>query len=141
MAINMLVRGNLFEMFLLHKLYKIDTSDPRDDGKGPEPSIRRFKTRKPFFLPKKFCHCLRSKKEKQLFEKGLERTLRELEIDHFIRTQKYVKLMMSTLFTSVERHLLRHQKTFMLNSQSSEAPESSDDRRSDECFELLDQGK
>ena len=83
--IKTLVRGNLFEMFILHKLYKMDTKDLTGD-KDPEPNIHSLKTRNPFFLPKKFCHCLRSKKEKHLLSKGLERTLKELEIDHFIRT-------------------------------------------------------
>ena len=48
--------------------------------------IQRIAARKPFSLEKKFFACLRSKREKRISEQGLDRALKELEVDRFIRT-------------------------------------------------------
>ena len=46
----------------------------------------------------------------------MERTLKELEVDRFIRTQKKVRVALNVLFTKLERLLIRNQKCFVLNS-------------------------
>ena len=73
-----------------------------------------------FSIKTKFCHLIRSRKEKRMLEKGLGRMHLELEVDHFIRTQMQVRIALKTLFTKLERFLLRNQKVFVLNSSSSD---------------------
>ena len=67
-----------------------------------------------------------------MIEKGMNRIDNELEVDHFIRTQKQVRIAMKALFTKTERFLLRNHHSFVLNSSSSE--ENSPQNSSDEYY-------
>ena len=47
-------------------------------------------------------------------EKAEGRINRELDIVNFIKSQKYLQVIMKTLFTKLERHLICHNKALIL---------------------------
>ena len=73
-------------------------------------------------------------------EKGLGKALKYLEVDHFIRQQMLFEAALKTLFTKVERFLLRNDQVFVLHLKNTTniSSESSD---SDLQIEDLNKGK
>ena len=57
--------------------------------------------------------------------KGISRAHHELEISHFIKYQKFMRTMMRTLFSDMERFLIRNQYSTVLDSSSESAGASS----------------
>ena len=67
--------GNLLEKFLLERVFKGSAADSvKDKAKTQESetieNLHNVASRKNFSLEKRFCHCLRSKREKQIIDKG-----------------------------------------------------------------------
>ena len=86
MAFYTLIMGNPLSAFLVNALFKrgreiiVEKDHPSD--------FDRIKSRaKYYILP---CTYFRSRKEKRVLAKGIERTNQLLEIDNFIRTQMKV---------------------------------------------------
>ena len=79
------VRGDQLEAFLLSTVYKKDAKRSRESVQTDSTAIARTLNRKPFTMSQKIFHCLRTKKEKRIIEKGVERINKELEIDYLIR--------------------------------------------------------
>ena len=70
--------------------------------------IRAIAKRQPFRMQSKFCYCLRGRKEKRILERGIDVPLKELQIDHFIKMRNQISVVLRTLFTKLERYLLRN---------------------------------
>ena len=67
--------------------------------------------------------------------KGIERADHELEISHFIKYQKFMRTMMRTLFSDVERFLIRNQyNTILDSSEENEVVTSSGSEVDEERF-------
>ena len=67
--------------------------------------------------------------------KGIERADHELEISHFIKYQKFMRTMMRTLFSDVERFLIRNQyNTILDSSEENEVVSSSGSEVDEERF-------
>ena len=81
-------------------------------------------------MEKIFFNCLRKRKEKSMIDNGLEQALKELDVDKFIRMQKSLNLALKTIFTRLERFLLKNQQAFVLNSESNNQDSSESDRLS-----------
>ena len=79
------VIGNPLEAFLLERVFKKDRNSDAD-YEFPK-SIDNIKGREPFIMR---MGCLIAKRKQRVLEDGLNRTLKELEVDRFIRTQKRV---------------------------------------------------
>ena len=107
MFINVVIRGNKLEAWLLESFYK-KPSKIAKNKEDVEISILKIKDRTPFRLKSSFFYCLRTRKEKRILDKGLDHTLNELEVDKFIRTQKKVRVALKILFTKLERFLIRN---------------------------------
>ena len=75
----------------------------------------------------KFCYCMRSRKERRILERGVDYTLKELQIDHFIKMRNQISVVLKTLFTKLERYLLRNNQVFVLNTSTDEENSDSDD--------------
>ena len=56
----------------------------------------------------------------------VDKMLKELEVDHFIRTQKRMQAAMKVIFTKTERFLLHNQKTIYLDCDAKTEKTSSD---------------
>ena len=147
--IHWFIAGNLIESFLLKSLFKNEGTEKREmtptsiNEVSQAVRIHRITARTPFSLKKCCnCACLRSKRENRILERGLDRALKELEVDRFIRTQKQVRVLFKTLLTKVERFLLRNNKVFILDS-SERGDSSSDDTKADTTtfFEYLIEGR
>ena len=82
--------------------------------------------RTPFILPKVFCVCLRNRKGKNAKEKGLSRIDKELEIDKFLQNQIKMKIAIQSLFSKVERFLIRNNKRFVIETDLSDGESSSE---------------
>ena len=82
--------------------------------------------RTPFILPKVFCVCLRNRKGKNAKEKGLSRIDKELEIDKFLQNQIKMKVAINSLFSKVERFLIRNNRRFVIGTDSSDGESSSE---------------
>jgi len=61
------------------------------------------------------------KQNARFLERADSRISRELDIVHFIQMQKMTKAAFKAIFTKFEYFLLKRQKQFVLDSQSSEA--------------------
>ena len=70
--------------------------------------------REPFELSKTTLFCMRSRKEKRMYSQGIRRVNKELEVEHFLRQMKIVRIALRTLFTKTEMFLLRNNKSFVL---------------------------
>ena len=55
------------------------------------------------------CVCLRDDKHKRIVDKGLKRAYNEIEVVRFIKQQRVMKIVLRTLFTDMERFLIRNQ--------------------------------
>ena len=66
-----------------------------------------------------------SRKVKQEKEKGLKRIDKELEIDQFLKQQIKMKIAMKALFSKIERFLIRNNKKFVIQTDSSDGESSS----------------
>ena len=73
--------------------------------------------RKAFKVKFTLCHCLRKRREKKLFESGIDRAMKELDVERFIKTQMKVRMTFNVLFTKLEKLLLQNQQCFVLNSE------------------------
>ena len=124
MTFRSMILGNPFSSFLLSSLYKKDTTDTKK-LEGEEAIIESINRRTRFVVPFCCCNCLRRRKEKKVLTHGIEQTLKELEVDRFIKTQKQVRVIVSTLFSKVERFLIRNNRAFVLNSSCCEDSNSS----------------
>ena len=102
------IRGREFEIYLLNRLYKMEkeSSMVKDVAIKSDDHLTRIKSLAPFTLRNAYFHCLRSKKEKRTISKGINRALRELDVENFIRMQMQVKIALKTLFTKSDRILL-----------------------------------
>ena len=107
-----LIVGNPLTEFLTSSLFKRDMFDDTHRS-----GISRIASR-PNFLSQKFTF-LRDRKEKRMLEKAKARTNKQLEIDHVLRTQMQVKVILRTIFTKAERFLLQNNKMFIMHSESS----------------------
>ena len=108
--------GDQLEVFLLETVYKRENKTNHLYKSFDMPEFDRILNRTPFTLTSKFFHCLRSRKEKRIIDKGMSRANKELEVDHFIRTQKRVKVALQVLLTKVDGFLLRNHRAFVLDS-------------------------
>ena len=75
--------------------------------------------RQPFRLERKCFHFMRSKKEKRMFRRGRSIINKELEVDHFLRSIRMIRIALKTLFSRTEMFLLRNNRAFILDSESS----------------------
>ena len=67
--------------------------------------------------------------------KGIERADHELEISHFIKYQKFMRTMMRTLFSDIERFLIRNQyNTILDSSEENDVVSSSGSEVNEENF-------
>ena len=64
---------------------------------------------------------MRSKREKRLLRRGTTVINKELEIDQILRFMRMTRIALKTLFSRTEMFLLRNNKGFTLNSESSES--------------------
>ena len=125
-----LVRGHPVMSYLLSSVYLVDKSIV-PQYESDRASIHRMKVRHNFQLPFSYCHCLRKQREKRMIERGLKRSLQELEIDRFIRAQKKMRIVLKTLFTRIERFLLSNNQSFVIYSSTDDNYNSSSSRESD----------
>ena len=68
---------------------------------------------------------MRSRKVNKEKEKGLRRIDKELEIDQFLKQQIKMKIVMKALFSKIERFLIRNNKKFVIQTDSSDGESSS----------------
>ena len=61
-----------------------------------------------------------------MFNKGLERIERELDLVKYIKKQMMIDTVFEVLFTKADRFLLKNQAKFVLNKSSSDNNEGSD---------------
>ena len=66
-----------------------------------------------------WCLGMRSS-QKKLFNKGLDRIERELDLVKYIKKQMMIDTVFELLFTKVDRILLKNQAKFVLNKSSSD---------------------
>ena len=66
-----------------------------------------------------------SRKVKKEKEKGLRRIDKELEIDQFLKQQIKMKIAIKALFSKIERFLIRNNKKFVIQTDSSDSESSS----------------
>ena len=66
-----------------------------------------------------WCFLCPSAKEQRILRKGTKRIEKELDVANFITLQKMMRVTFNTIFTETERHLLRNNRLFLLNSSSS----------------------
>ena len=79
--------GNKLDEFLLKRIYKKERKGVKKQHLDDvESKLMKIKSRQPFAMEKRFFHCLRSKKEKRILDKGVDRAYKELDVEHFIRT-------------------------------------------------------
>ena len=95
--------------------------------------------RTPFILPNVFCVCLRNRKGKNAKEKGLSRIDKELEINKFLKNQIKMKVAIKSLFSKVERFLIRNNKRFVIGTDSSDGESSSERIVRDPMFENMNE--
>ena len=67
-----------------------------------------------------------SKKESRMFRKGKRHIGKELDITNFLTMQKSMRVVIKTLFSELERNLIRNNQLFVLNSSSSSSACESD---------------
>ena len=82
--------------------------------------------RTPFNLPKVFCDCLRNRRDRNAKKKGLRRIDKELDIDKFLQNQIKTKIAIKSLFSKVERFLIRNNKRFVIGTDSSDEESSTE---------------
>ena len=111
--------GNPMTAHLLRNIF-IRDSKRSDSNKSDsrESQITQMITRKRFEMKYRFSSCLNSRKEKRLAEIGLQRAMKELEVDRFIVSQMRFRIALKTIFTRVEQFLIKNNRSFLLNSQS-----------------------
>ena len=63
----------------------------------------------------------------RILAKGIETLEQELEVDRFIKTQLKMKAAFRTLFSGIERFLLRNNRVFVLHTSTEEDSSSSED--------------
>ena len=125
------VKGSPLDIFLVTSLSKRDKGRANQQG-STESAISRIKQRSYFaFRPWKCWDCLRHRKrrrkEDKLFNRGIDRVLKELEVDRFVRTQKQVRVAFKVLFTRMERFLIRNNREFVLDFSSDDVSSKSSD--------------
>ena len=69
---------------------------------------------------------MRKRKGKNAKEKGLSRIDKELEIDKFLQNQIKMKIAIQSLFSKVERFLIRNNKRFVIETDLSDGESSSE---------------
>ena len=82
--------------------------------------------RTPFKLPKVLCDCLRNRRGKNAKQKGLRWIDKELDIEKFLQSQIKMKVAIKSLFSKVERFLIRNNKRFVIGADSSDCESSSE---------------
>ena len=60
---------------------------------------------------------MRKRKENAIRNKGLDRAYKELDVEHFIKKQMQVSIILRTIFTKAERFLVKNQRKFVLSKQ------------------------
>ena len=81
--------------------------------------IKDLANRKPLRFNRKFLHCMRSRREKIMLRRGAIIINKDLEIDQFLRSIRMLRIGLKTLFSRIEMFLIRNNKAFILNSESS----------------------
>ena len=111
--------GNPMSAFLLRNIFMRDSKRRENHMNDTnESKIAQMITRKPFEMKYRFCFCLNRRKEKRLAETGLQRAVKELEVDRFILSQMKFRIAMKTIFTRVEQFLIQNNRSFLLNKHS-----------------------
>ena len=82
---------------------------------------------------------MRKRKGKNAKEKGLSRIDKELEIDKFLKNQIKMKVAIKSLFSKVERFLIRNNKRFVIGTDSSDGESSSERIVRDPMFENMNE--
>ena len=84
------VFGNPLNAYLLKAVFLRNPKHSNDANSYKSVPIKNFlqalSKRKSFELPRVLCSCMRSREDKRLIDKGLERIDNELEIDEFLKT-------------------------------------------------------
>ena len=62
-----------------------------------------------------------------MIEQGSERMYKGIEIENFLKGQMQLRLAFKTLFTKMERFMIRSNRVFVLNSKSQEQPSNTTD--------------
>ena len=71
---------------------------------------------------------IRGKTKRQTgIEKGNKEIERELDIANFLKHQKYLRILMSILFTKTEQYLIRKNKRFVISTSKKAITSSSDE--------------
>ena len=91
--------------------YLVKTHFKRETAKTPEKeeskaTVTRIKQRENYYFSQ-LCSFLRNRKKRKLFNKGLDKVTKELEIERFLKTQKMMRIAITALFSRVERFLMR----------------------------------
>lgn len=112
---------------------EMDKSSEEDIDKEKDPiktAVLNLNSRVPYAY--RFWNFLYpSKKESRMLRKGMRHIGKELDITNFITMQKTMRVVINTLFSKLERNLIRNNQQFVLNSSS-----SSSDRQSDTEVQL-----
>ena len=87
--------------------------------------------RKPFRVKQIFCPV-----RKVSFQEGLSRIEDELDIVRFVKQQKYLQIMLETLFNSSEMFLLKKNKKLILNQKEINNENSHEERFSASQIEI-----
>ena len=115
--------GNPLHGYILNALFLRNPKQIEQNKTTRTSSIKEkldfLSLRTSFELSKALCVCFRSKKEKKLINRGINRIQKELEIDRFLKTQMRIKIAMRRLFSKVEQYLIRNNRCFVITSTAS----------------------
>ena len=98
--------GSPLNSYLVRTLFKRETKEI-PEHEDVEATVTRIKQRESYFYSQ-LCSFLRRRREKKMFDKGVDRAMKELEIEHFIRSQKEIRIAIKAIFTRLERFLMQN---------------------------------
>ena len=109
--------------FLMSKLFKRKPEETstrqvnleKDPVKTSLSTIEKRET----YAYRYWCFLCPSSKEQRIMKKGMKRIEKELDVENFLALQKMMRVTFNTIYTVTERHLLRNNQLFVLNSSSS----------------------
>ena len=77
------------------------------DSRDPLGQVQKMTRRKPVkFSRFATCCCFRSRQDKAMYKKAKVKVEKELELEEFIKMQKYMKTIQNCFFSKFERMLL-----------------------------------
>ena len=116
-----LVSTNALNLFLITNIFEKDNPNKlRNDSTRVK--FQLLNRRRPFKL--KHFGCLSKSKS---LEKGMKRINDELDIVRFVKQQKYLKVMLETLFSVTELFLIKKNKKLVLRQTESNVESTSDE--------------